>query len=387
MRITTIIVTLLSVLTVFIGNRFLMLNPKDSIVDYRQYLGNRGNPAEIYATPSDGLVYSPMNIEVLPMDALMLIDIADDPEYACIEMQTFDDARGRGARVLLYHHDGPADSYYTSKAFEIKESLHDESFIDPDMQYHLAVTCSGLKASLRIRDKNEKPVEFKIEETLRRKWSKGFLAPIGASDAITFQYFPFYHMKDMNFVRRSGSEITVRIDGETRTPKKLPIPVDLELAYFSRYTSAPIIACWNRPHRGGLRPLRPKGRTAYQGEKTVYKLVENDGHYEIRRMLAFNERHRVSIDFSPPIPDLVSLRSSTVLTGRFCANADGVLGIVAGTYHVRRQGNGIDMEIRPQGGWQPIPGPSWVRTWIWKSAINVGSNHTVSMKSGWVREK
>jgi hypothetical protein len=385
--IVTMIVMIFASVIVFTGCQYLMVNTKDSIVDPKKYLGNQSNPADIYAAQSKGIFYSPLNIDVVSMDKLMLIDIEDDPEYLSIELQTFDDTRGRGARVLLYHHDGPADSYYTSETFVSEESENDKSHINPDMKYHLNVTDSGLDASLRMRDHEGKAIEFQVRETFRKKWSKGFLAPIGASDAITFQYFPFFHMKNMNFVLRSGTEITVKIGGEERKPKKLPIPADLEFVYLSRYTPAPIIACWNSPHDGELYPLKVKGQSVHQNEKTAYELVNNDGHCEIRKMCGLNERHAVSFDFSPPIPDLICLKDGADLKGRFCAGADGIPGIVAGTYSVRRQGNVIDMEIRPQEGWQPTPGQLWVKSWVWKSTIKAASDNSVSMKSFWIREE
>ena len=125
-HIITIIAIIFVGSIVFIGYQYLILNTKDSIVDPKKYLGRIGNPAEIYAAPSIGMVYSPLNMHVVRMDKLMLIDIEGDPEYACIELQTFDDTRGQGARVLLYYHEGPADSYYTSKTFETKESRRTE---------------------------------------------------------------------------------------------------------------------------------------------------------------------------------------------------------------------------------------------------------------------
>ena len=385
--IITIIVIIFVGIIVFIGYQYLILNTKDSIVDPKKYLGNRSNPAGIYAGSSNGMVYSPLNIEVVRMDKLMLIDIEDDPEYACIELQTFNDTRGRGARVLLYHHNGPADSYYTSESFETKESGTEKSYINPGMNYHLEVTDSGLNASLSMRDHKGKSIEFQIKETHRKKWSKGFLSPIGASDAVTFPYFPLFHMKDMNFVLRSGTEITVKIGGEERKPKKLPIPVNWEFVYLSRYSPSPIIACWNRPHNGELNPLQVKGQSVCKEEKTTYKLVNNDGHYEIHRILGLSERHEVNLDFSPPIPDLIGLKDGVNLEGRFCAGADAVPGIVAGTYHIRRHGNVIDMKILPQKGWQPTPGQSWVKTWAWKSSITVTSDKKVFMKSVWIRDK
>ena len=126
-----VIVIGLAGIAAFIGYRYFMLNTKDSVVNHQKYLGNLSNPAEIYTSPSTGLLYSPFNIAVVQMDKLMLIDIEDDPEYTAIELQTFDDTRGQAARVLLYHHTGPADSYYTNQAFAVPDSGHDTSFLAP----------------------------------------------------------------------------------------------------------------------------------------------------------------------------------------------------------------------------------------------------------------
>ena len=95
----------------------------------------------------------------------------------------------------------------------------------------------------------------------------------------------------------------------------------------------------------------------------------------------------MSFEFAPPIPDLPGLKDMIELSGRFSAGADGILGIVAGTYHITRQGNVIEMEIQPQEGWQPMPGPLWVTTWLWKGTITVGADHTISLKSAWLRRK
>ena len=229
-----VIVIGLAGIAAFIGYRYFMVNTKDSVVNHQKYLGNLSNPAEIYTSPSTGLLYSPFNIAVAQMDKLMLIDIEDDPEYTAIELQTFDDTRGQAARVLLYHHTGPADSYYTNKAF-----ADETSFLAPDMVYHFDVTASGLDASLRMQDHAGKLIEFRVKETSRKKWSKGFLAPIGGSDAVTFDHFPLYHMKGMNFVRRSGTEIAVKIGGEERKPKKFPIPANWECRCGHRCCRAP----------------------------------------------------------------------------------------------------------------------------------------------------
>jgi len=374
-------------MVIFVVSEFLFIKTKDTVVNPGKYLGRKKNPIEIYAAPSNGLFYSPFNIEVVTMENLMLVDIDDDPEYKSIELQSFDDSRGKGARVLLYPHEGLADVYHTSKVFEAMQFENARYVTDPEIEYYFDVTGSGLDASLKMKDRNGKPIEFLVKETMRKKWSGGFLAPIGGSDAVKFSYFPFFHMKNMNFVLRKGSVINISIDGIRRKPKILPIPVDMELVYLSRYSAEPIIANWNKRHNGPLLPFQGSEDFVAEEKKTSYKLVNNSGHYEISNMTGCNENHTVFFDFSPAIPDLVNLKDNVDLDGRFCAGAESIQGIIAGIYKIRRRGNAIELDIMPQKGWQPVPGKLWIKTWKWESTVTVSSDNTVSMESSWKRVK
>jgi hypothetical protein len=368
----------------FIFSRYLLINTKDSVVDQTEFLGSHTNPPEIYGHPSTGLLYSPLNVHLAPMDRLILVDFADDPDYSSIELQVFDDARGRGARVLLYHKVGPADYYYTSRVFaDVGEP--DAASVIPEMEYRFDVTASGLNAELKMKDREGKSVEFQVNEAPHKKDSKGFLAPVGGSNAVTFDYFPFFHMKGMAFVRRSDSEVAIKIGGQNRTPSQIPTPVNWKLVYLSRYTTAPILGQWNKAHNDQLPAMRPGLSQAYQDGETCYELVNNAGHYEIHKMIGFNDKDNVSFEFSPAIPDLPGLKEGIELSGRFSAGANEVLGIVAGEYHIKRHGATINMEILPLDGYQPNPGTLWVKTWTWKSAMTVAVDGTVSMKSEWTR--
>lgn len=385
--VATLVVVVLLGIAAYLASRYLVVNTKDSVVNQRTYLGNHRNSADIYDRPSHGQFCSPLNVTVDPMDRLMLVDIMDDPEYKSIELQIFDDARGRGARVILYHQaDIPADFYYTSEAFAGKVRPGGTSALR-DMEYHFDITASGLDAALKMKDHRGKSVEFRIKEASRQEASKGFLAPIGGGTAITFDAFPFFHLKGARFVPRAGTEIAVRIDGRDRTPAQVPIPVNWKSAYLCRYTTEPILGLWNRPCDGPLAPRRPGQQLSYQEGRTRYELVDNAGHREIREMIGFSDKHSVSFEFSPPIPDLLGLKDGIELDGRFSAGADEVQGIVAGDYHVKRHGDAVEMEIRPLEGWQPMPGTSWVRTWIWRSTMTRGADDAVSMRAAWIRQK
>jgi len=365
-------------------SRYVFVNTKASAVDPGSYLGTRSNAADIYGRPGSGTFYSPLNGNVAQMDKLLLVDFEGDPQYSAIELQTFDDPRGRAARVLMYHHEGPADYYYSDAAF-VDPSETTRNVVVPDMQYAFAVTASGLDAALRFRDKNGKSIEFTLKETSHAKWAEGFLAPVGGSKAIVFDHFPLYHMKHMNFMPRRGAAPVVRIGGALRTPATLPVPVDWEMVYLARYTDSPIIGQWNRPYDGELPALQPTQQATCQDGRTSYALVDNHGHTEIRGMTSSGGRHTIRFEFSPAIPDLPAMKDGAEVSGRFSAGADEVPGIVAGTYHAVRRPQTVEMDILPLEGWQPFPGTLWVKTWAWKGLITTSSDGRVLLKSGWTR--
>lgn len=367
-------------------SRYVLIGTKASVVDPRRYLGHRENDAGLYGRPGTGVFYSPLNARVASMDKLLLVDFGGDPVYASIELQTFDDARGRAARVLMYPHRGPAEYYYSDPAF-VDPAETSRNFVDPDMRYAFEVTASGLDASLSMRDKDGTSVAFALKETHHKKWARGFLAPVGGSRAVIFDHFPLYHMKNMNFMPRRGAAPVVTVGGERRTPATLPVPLDRQMVYLTRYTDSPIIGQWNRPYRGELQALRPDRPSVCEDGATTYELADNAGHLEIRGMTSRGDRHAVSFEFSPPIPDLPAMKDGAEVAGRFAAGADEVRGIVAGTYRVLRRGPAVEMEIRPLKGWQPFPGALWVRAWTWKGTITIDTEGRVFLDAAWSRKE
>ncbi len=175
--------------------------------------------------------------------------------------------------------------------------------------------------------------------------------------------------------------------GELRPPATLPVPVNWEMVYMARYTDSPIIGQWNKPYNGELPALQPVTHLSYQDGQISYELVDNTGHFEIRKMTSRGDRHEISFEFSPAIPDLPAMKDGAEVSGQFSAGADEIPGIVAGTYNVIRHGQTLEMEILPLEGWQPFPGTIWVKTWAWKGRITTGSNGLVSLKSEWIRIK
>jgi hypothetical protein len=238
-----------------------------------------------------------------------------------------------------------------------------------------------------MRDKDGKSIEFELKETSHTNWAQGFLAPVGGSEAITCDHFPFYHMKNMNFMPQKGAAPLVKIGGERRASATLPVPVNWQMVYLARYTDSPIIGQWNKPYNGELPALQPTQQLVCQSGQITYELVDNAGHFEIRKMTSRGDRHAISFEFSPAIPDLPAMKDGAEVSGRFSAGADEVRGIVAGKYNVVRHQQIIEMGIHPLEGWQPFPGAIWVKTWVWKGVFTIGSNSQVFLKSEWIRTK
>jgi len=66
----------------------------------------------------------------------------------------------------------------------------------------------------------------------------------------------------------------------------------------------------------------------------TYDLVNNQRHYEICRASARNPKHEMFVTFSPPVPDVASLKDGADIKGRFGIGIDDAARIVEGAYVV-----------------------------------------------------
>src|ERR1035437_8844107 len=82
------------------------MSTKQNSVDQVKYLGTKINSSDIYINKQSSSFYSPLNINIDPMDKLMLIDFDGDSIYETIELQVYNDKRGKGATVILYKKNG-----------------------------------------------------------------------------------------------------------------------------------------------------------------------------------------------------------------------------------------------------------------------------------------
>jgi hypothetical protein len=153
-------------------------------------------------------------------------------------------------------------------------------------------------------------------------------------------------------------------------------------------------------HDGELPVLKPNGSLSFQHENTRYDLIENQGHYEILEISAFERRHKMYVTFSPALPDIGNLKDGSSTGGRFRIGIDTTPDVIQGVYRVECEGSRVHMEMYPDKNWQPrgtwltrltflfFPPAfrTWVRTYRWSAVIETNrKTQTVTMKSGWQR--
>jgi len=120
----------------------------------------------------------------------------------------------------------------------------------------------------------------------------------------------------------------------------------------------------------------------------TYYLLNNSDYYEIKQIYGNDgEGHTVSFEFSPAIPNILSLGSNSKINGRFSCIIDDKKGIFAGEYYLARTGGTIEFSITPTKGWQPFPGKLWLKTYKWTSEIQIQDIGDIKIASSWRRIK
>ncbi|MCK4661492.1 MAG: hypothetical protein KAT68_01395 [Bacteroidales bacterium] len=359
-------------------------NTKEFSVNQEKYLGNMKNPDDIYKTVESNKFYMPFDINIKAMERLMLVDFDGDTEYRTIELQIYDDNRGKGATVILYGKDGKNDVYYTDSLFADGVLFREDLYENKDMKYALNVSDLGLNSFLKMHDKSGRKIDMKIIEKKSKNKLISMLAPIGGGIK-TFPFFPFFNMQEFNLVQRSGTEIKVIIDDIEYKPGKIPGLANGNFVYMARYATKPVIAQINTEYEGMLTVINFDEKDTYKFDDMNYHFVENNGHRELKKMTCSSYNRFVGITFSPPIPDIINLKNNIEINGKFSMESDSITGIVAGEYQINNNNNKIIITLQPVEAYSPIPGTVWVKAYEWNAEITVHSDKTVNMKSKWIK--
>lgn len=360
---------------------------------------------EIYSRSSDGSFYPPFSLSVDDMEHLILINFEKDPDkyYNTFEMQQ---ARGNSGSsrllVIAYRNDGGADVYHQpGYPLASQESLlNDVNFtVCPLEGAKFEVNDERLDVFFAFTDRYGRKIEGSVNENRKpRKKPFFLLAPIGLL-ARQPKSFPVYSLYGMSFAKRKHTVIHIRIDDAGHKPDTFPLPVDCANNYFSRYSADTFNVDWNKNFQGQLLPLFPGEDNRIESGSVTYELVNNGGHHEIRKMSSTNNKHRISIDFYPSVPDIACLRDGVKMDGDFVITTDGAAGSIRGGYHISSRENEVEMSINPDKGWIPNEKrlilkllfmivkvfKEWPKSYAWRAMINFGYTNYSLMKSSWRR--
>ncbi|RRR75323.1 MAG: hypothetical protein EI684_05025 [Candidatus Viridilinea halotolerans] len=366
------------------------------------------HPPAIYATTATGPLYAPFQLDIDPMQRLLLINFEQDPDavYLGFEPQVFDDERhGAGMLVIGWRVDGKVDVFhqpglrldpatYTIAGGGlhkmVERPLHAASF---------TVNETGVQADISFDDLSGRPVVLRVAErntTPRQPF--GLLAPMGAA-ATEPSALPLVFLREFYFVRQADSEVTILVDGVAHQPDKMPLPMNGMRMYFLRYSNDPLIVTLNPAHHGPLAPLVAASVNEAHAHGTTYDLVEQHGHPAIARMRRSLNDHEVSVNFTPPLPHLAVMADGARAHGGFQITADPILGTLRGEYRIERRGNQISLSATPSGGWEPNESnwsvkliyraasifSTWPQSYQWHATLDLDAGSEALLQSAWSR--
>ena len=380
----------------FIYSLFLKFNKvkfKEVVIDHHRYLGKSENSLNIYDKPSRNMILSPFNMSFESMDRLFLIFFEEDPLYYGIELQVLCKADNFYPLVIMYRKDNLIDLYYTNESAilarkKMNTDLHNNTSFNllETIDYKFDIDEMGLNAYLFLKDKLENKVELKIKENTAGKELSAMLVPI-PPDSKNPQYFPLVYLDKFSMVIKKDTNIFIKINEILRKPEELPVKIDNQKYYFARYSLDPINCNWNRTYTGNLNPIiLMTDKNDLSKENLSYEILNNNGYFEIKKVIGLDElKHSISFEFSPAIPNLISLKSKIVVKGRFSLIIGKKSGVFAGVYQINSKDEHIAIIIQLTKGWQPFPGKLWLKMYKWAANIETLEDFNYKIHSKWTR--
>lgn len=352
---------------------------------------------------------NPFHIAVDPMERLLLINFAQDPDstYVGFEPQVFDDPiNGAGHLVIGWRRDGKVDVYH-QPGLHLNAAKYDiagkglANMVAREMPgATYAVDAYGVQAHYEFQDLHDRPVLLRISERHPQPRKPfGLLAPMGAA-AEAPSAMPLVLLHDFYFVRQRHTDFEIRIAGQRHQPDILPIPMDFTRMTFTRYSPKPLIATLNPAFEGELAPVEvPAGQSEVQVGETTLALEWAEGRPALQRLTRHNPIHPLELRFEPAFPDLQTLADGARHAGRLEIAGHPSTGRIAGNYTVEKQDGVITITMIPAQGWLPRPTKlslrflytvaavfrKWPTTYEWTAHLQAQANGAYTMRSSWRR--
>ena len=352
-------------------------------------------------------IINPFEIAIESMERLLLINIENDPDslYTGFEPQVFDDEKtGTGLLVIAWRVDGKVDVYHqpsllldpagydiAGKGLEnmVSRELHDAFF---------EVNERGAQASVTFEDIEGRLIELTLsEQSTRTRKPFGLLAPMGVA-AENPSAMPLILLHNFYFVRRAGTELSVKIGGRHHQPDNLPLPIDFSRMTFARYCPNPLIAKLNPAFDGALSAISFNDDLSKQNDDHTIELAMNRDLPEIRRISRNHKQHTLSLTFDPAFPNLNAFTGDST-KGQFEISGDPTTGFIRGEYNVVRSDDRLTIEMIPSGGWIPSADKlslrflytvqpmfkEWPTTYKWTAELEKDHESGFIMRSDWER--
>lgn len=373
------------------GNKKVKI--KDIFIDHYKYLGKRENSLKIYNPPPRKMILSPFNLKFDAIDRLLVVNVEEDPIYFRVELQIIHKLDNDYPLVILYRKDNMVDIYYTNEVvITNRKKMLTDLFVNvsfnqlEDIEFKIQFDDMGLDASLFLEDKLEKEIEFKVKENYPGRKLTSILAPIGATSKKP-EHFPIVFLNRFGMATKRNTEIFVKIHGVVRDIAEMPVQINGMDVYAVHYSLQPIISNWNNNFTGSINPIMVNAPSLRISDNNIdFEFKNNSDYYEINKISGRSEEdHTISFEFSPAIPNLLSLRRKTKIKGRFSCIIDEKKGIFAGEFYLTRTGDTIKFNITPTKGWQPFPGKLWLKDYKWTSMVQIQNIEDIKISSNWRR--
>lgn len=358
---------------------------------------------------NDTLLINPFSITVEPMQRLLLVNFSKDPDdyYIGFEPQVFSADENNETYVIIgWRRDGKVDVYYQSLSDVVdKEYNHTGKGLSEKIKTSFpvaffTVTQKGVTAAFQFTDKYNRKITIKISENHSSDTQPfSLLAPMGmASEKPTT--FPLMLLYDFYFVRKKGAELVVNIAGKKHKLDMLPIPIDGSRMTFTRYSSKPLIAYLNPALDDYLGTIKlSSNQKEFKSGHSILTLEWNKSIPSIKKITQLNPVYPIALAFSPPFPNIASLKKNEYKEGLFTLTSHPSVGKIIGNYSVIRKGNEIKVKCSPSSGWLPVENKwevkmlykvapvftHWPKTYEWTGYITERNRLNYYMHSKWKR--
>jgi hypothetical protein len=211
---------------------------------------------------------------------------------------------------------------------------------------------------------------------------QGFLAAIGA-ELSEVKRFPLIYLEQAGFLPVNNTEYTIQIDGKDYSLKKIPVEVNGVKCYKTVYSLNTQPFFWNEECNADFPYHEYNGQANDIINGINYAYNNNSGYPEIRSIEYQLPNKKMSVTFSPSLPDLGSLKEGVEISGAFSINVNLHECVIGGSYTVELNNSEILLQLSPKEGWQPMPGKSWVSFYNYEAHFDISKKTDYHFQSVW----